>query len=124
MWKIETLSSVSEYKPSVKVARAPAAAASPPAETAESIDAEKTRQAEDKAADARKLEQALGNVTAHIQNLHRSLHFSVDEESGETVVRVVDTETQEVIRQIPSEELLAIADRLRSSAGVLLTEQV
>lgn len=124
MWKIETLSSVSEYQPSVKVARAIAAAATPTPEAAESVDAEKSRPAQANATDARKLEQALGNVTAHIQNLHRSLHFSVDQDSGETVVRVVDTETQEVIRQIPSEEILAIADRLRSSAGVLLAEQV
>jgi flagellar protein FlaG len=124
MWKIETLPSVSEYKPSTKAARV-AATNTPSTEAAAGHEvAEKARTAEPNAVETRKLEQALGNVTAHVQNLHRSLHFSVDEKSGETVVRVVDSETQEVIRQIPSEELLAIADRLRSTAGVLLTEQV
>ncbi len=72
----------------------------------------------------RKLKQVLLDLTEHVQNLQRSLQFSVDDESGETVVRVVDSETKEVIRQIPSEELLAIANRLRSAAGVLVTEQI
>lgn len=70
------------------------------------------------------LEKMLSKLNNHVQNLQRDLQFSVDKESGETIVKVVDTMTKEVIRQIPSEELLAISNRLRAATGILLTEQV
>jgi len=41
------------------------------------------------------------------------LSFNLDEESGQTIIRVVDSESGELIRQIPSEEALAIAHQLR-----------
>lgn len=65
-----------------------------------------------------KLNQALGNLRAYAQNLQRNLQFSIDETSGQTVVRVIDPQTKEVIRQIPGEDALAMAERLRTlSAG-------
>lgn len=39
-----------------------------------------------------------------------SLQFSVDDQSGTRVVRLIDASTQEVIRQIPSEEMIRIAE--------------
>jgi flagellar protein FlaG len=64
------------------------------------------------------LNQAVGNLREYAQNLKRNLQFSIDETSGQTVVRVVDPQTKEVIRQIPSEDALAMAERLRTlSAG-------
>lgn len=52
-----------------------------------------------------------------------SLAFSVDDRSGKTIVRITDTETGETIRQIPSEELLAIARSLDKMQGMLLKQQ-
>ncbi len=49
-----------------------------------------------------------------------SLEFSVDEQTGKTIVRVVDGGTQQLIRQIPSEEMLAIAKSLDRFQGLLL----
>ncbi|MBI2802762.1 MAG: flagellar protein FlaG [Gammaproteobacteria bacterium] len=72
---------------------------------------------------AESFDQALSNLSAHAQNLIRSLEFSVDRESGDTVVKVVDSNTKEVIRQIPSEEVLAIAHRLQAGYGGLLKEK-
>ncbi len=43
----------------------------------------------------------------------RTLNFSVDEESGKPVVKVIDFETKEVIRQIPSEEVLTMAKAIK-----------
>ena len=40
------------------------------------------------------------------------LQFSVDESTGESVIKVMDKETNEMIRQIPSEEMLQIAKAL------------
>ena len=42
-----------------------------------------------------------------------SVNFALDKELDRTVIRVVDSKTQEMIRQIPSEELLTIAKRLK-----------
>jgi flagellar protein FlaG len=54
----------------------------------------------------------VSDINNYVQNLQRSLLFTVDEESGKDVVTVLDTETEEVIRQYPSEEVLVIARRL------------
>lgn len=69
------------------------------------------------------INQALEDVKQVLPNMARNLQFSVDEDSGRTVVKVVDTNTNEVIRQIPSEELLAIAKSLSSSKGLLIKQE-
>jgi len=65
------------------------------------------------------------------QSIERSLHFEVDEELGVTIVRVVDKETEELIRQFPPEELINLSRRLKElkdqnsgNTGVLLQEKV
>lgn len=129
MFNNEILFRGSEYTPAIKLARvSPALSSSTSSSTsnaAATID--KAQAAQSSAArppPSTALEKALGNVSAHVQISQRSLHFSVDKESGKPIVRIVDTETHELIRQIPSEELLAIEERLRSTTGVLLSEQV
>lgn len=67
---------------------------------------------------------ALQNAVEHIQSTQRTLQFSVEKASGNVVVKVIDSETQEMIRQIPSEEVLGIATRLEAATkGVLINEQ-
>jgi flagellar protein FlaG len=51
----------------------------------------------------------------------RSLIFRVDEASGRTVITVLDATTQEVVRQIPSEEVLVLARALEVSGALLDT---
>ena len=51
---------------------------------------------------------ALDQLNGYLEETHRGLRFSIDDDSGRTIVRVLDTETDEVIRQIPSEEMLAV----------------
>lgn len=60
---------------------------------------------------------AASEITKYVQNVQRNLNFSVDEDSGQTVIKVIDRESDEVIRQIPSEEMLALARRLRDLEG-------
>lgn len=57
--------------------------------------------------------QAVSKINEVVQSVQRDLSFNMDEDSGKTVIRVVDTESGELIRQIPSEEVLAIASQLR-----------
>lgn len=78
---------------------------------------------QDESNDTAKVEQAVNQVNQYVQTLSRDLQFSVDEDSGRTVVKVLDTETKEVIRQIPSEELLKIAKHLTDGGGLLLKVQ-
>ncbi len=65
------------------------------------------------------------------QNIDRSLQFKVDEELGVTIVRVIDKQTDELIRQFPPEELINLSRRLKElneensgNSGVLLQEKV
>lgn len=118
----EPMPRIAEVKQSARYARI-SMATTPPAQPATTT-TEPNKEQSAQALDPKALQTALSKMTEHVQNLQRALQFSVDEASGETVVTVVDAETKEVIRQIPSEELLAIANRLRSTAGVLLAESV
>ena len=66
------------------------------------------------------LEQAADNLNKHVQNLKRDLHFSVNDDTGETVIRVVDSESQKTIRTIPSDEFLSMSQHLNQTMGLLL----
>jgi flagellar protein FlaG len=52
-----------------------------------------------------------------------SLQFSIDDDTGKTIVRISDAQTGEMIRQIPSEELLEIARSLDRMQGMLLRQE-
>ncbi len=69
--------------------------------------------------DPEELAAAVAELTESVRNLQRSLLFSIHENSGRTVITVVDKGTDEVIRQIPSEEFLALADYFKSGGGLL-----
>ena len=55
------------------------------------------------------LEKAVTHINQVLQQANRDLEFSVDKETSRVVVKVIDTETGELIRQLPSEETLAIS---------------
>lgn len=69
------------------------------------------------------LEQAARRIEKFVQPISSDLQFSVDEASGSQVVRVIDRATQQVIRQMPSEEMLAIASALDRLQGLLFRQQ-
>jgi flagellar protein FlaG len=54
------------------------------------------------------------SLNDYAQSVRRDLQFSVDDTSGRTVITVKDSETEEIIRQIPSESAVALASYLRS----------
>lgn len=58
------------------------------------------------------------NETPQFQK--RSIQFSLDDDSGKTIVRVVNSETDELIRQIPSEEVVKLMKRVQEYSGSLL----
>jgi flagellar protein FlaG len=75
------------------------------------------------AANADQVEAAVSQISDFVQNFQRDLLFTIDKDSDRLVVKVVDSETQEVIRQIPSEEMLRIARNLGSPESLILREQ-
>lgn len=56
------------------------------------------------------------------RSINRDLAFSVHDASGKTVIQVLDSETDEVIRQIPSEELLRLSERLEDAQAILFDD--
>lgn len=69
------------------------------------------------------LQQALETLKQAMPTKASALQFSLDESSGQTIARVVDSETGEVIRQIPSKELLEIAHAIDKMQGMLLRQK-
>lgn len=75
-----------------------------------------------KEASREELDQAVSKLNEFVQNVQRDLQFEVNNDSGQTVVRVVDQETQEVIRQIPDEVALRLAEKLQQDEPLTLFE--
>ncbi len=71
-------------------------------------------------ASAETLDHALEALRRAVEPVAQDLQFSIDDESGHTVVKVVDSSTKEVIRQIPTEEVLAFGRALDRVQGLLL----
>lgn len=100
------------------------------------VDVRQTSQAVARAAEARAqqeqareeltprdLQESVNRVNEAVKVFNSSVRFSIDEETQLRVVRVVDLETDEVIRQIPSEEVLAIARAFDKLQGLLLKDK-
>lgn len=62
---------------------------------------------------------AAERIREHVQSLQRNLNFSVDNSTGQVVVQVMDGESGTVVRQIPSEDILRLAERLDEMRSLL-----
>jgi flagellar protein FlaG len=62
---------------------------------------------------------AVARLNEIMSSTRRSLHFQVDESSGRTVITVINEKTSEVVRQIPSEEVLALARSLEAGGSLI-----
>ena len=65
------------------------------------------------------VKQAVQKIQGTVDNLAHNLRFSIDEDTGKTIIKVMDVHTEEVIRQIPSEEAVEIARTLDKVQGLL-----
>jgi len=70
-----------------------------------------------------KLSQAIKEINKTLQSFSVGVEFSMDSDTHETVIKVVDTQTKDVIRQIPSPEVLDIAKALDKIQGLLIREE-
>lgn len=70
------------------------------------------------------LKAAVDQIEKFVQSVRRNLEFSIDEASGKVVVKVIASETGEVVRQLPSAEALKIADSLQNAHSLLFDAKV
>lgn len=65
------------------------------------------------------LEQAVSSIEGFVQKITRDLDFSLDDSTGRMVVKVTDRASGDVVRQIPSEEALRLAENLEQVRSLL-----
>ena len=93
------------------------AAQSPPPQTAQVAAASSSQSSVHVAMNAAR------QINDFLKSSSAGLEFKVDSSSKRVVVRIVDSETGQVIRQIPTEEMLAIAQSLERVPGVLIEQK-
>lgn len=69
------------------------------------------------------VEKTVESLQAVARALNTRLSFEVDENTGKNIIRVIDSESGEVIRQIPPQEMLDIVSKLKSVIGVLFDRE-
>ncbi len=80
-------------------------------------------QAPAQAPDKASVAQAIANINKKLEQTSQDVRFSTDESSGKLIVKLVDTKTDTVIRQIPSEEALAISHSIERLQGLLVKQK-
>ena len=72
----------------------------------------------------REVSETVEEMNRFLQNMQRNLSFTVDEQSGESIILVKDSESDEIIRQIPSEELVVLRKKIDDVVGILFDTKV
>lgn len=72
--------------------------------------------------DSGKVDQAIYRFLENIGGKNSELAISMDKATQRIVIKVLDSKTKEVIKQIPSEELLALAKDLQKTGSGILDE--
>lgn len=70
------------------------------------------------------VKETVQEVNDILHNMNRNLSFTVDEQLGQSVILVKDSESDEVIRQIPSEELVVLRKKMDDVVGILFDTKV
>ena len=71
----------------------------------------------------RKIESVTRQIVSFLRSINKSLQFRVDQATGEMVVTIRDDETGEIIREVPGEDALRIAQRIEDTLSALLDEK-
>lgn len=58
------------------------------------------------------------------QIANTKISFSIDSETGKPIVRVINKETGQIIRQLPPEDLLKLVDNLQNLTGLIFSEEI
>jgi uncharacterized FlaG/YvyC family protein len=69
------------------------------------------------------IDQAVEKLRSAGDLFNKRLDFRVDEETNRIVVKVIDTRTDKVIKEIPPEQLLHLAAKIQEMIGLLVDEE-
>tara|TARA_Y100000766_G_C18836667_1_gene570794 strand:+ start:345 stop:746 length:402 start_codon:yes stop_codon:yes gene_type:complete len=69
--------------------------------------------------DREQLQAAVSDIQDFVQSVRRDINFALDEDSGRMIINVTEASSGDVIRQIPSEEALRLAENLTEIRSVL-----
>lgn len=70
------------------------------------------------------LEKVAKQLQEFIGTMNRGLEFSVDEDSGRDVIKVIDKKSGELIKQYPSEEVLSLVSKLSEATGTFIDSKI
>lgn len=70
-----------------------------------------------------KLSESIQQLNDQLQKFNRDLQFVADEGTGKRVVKVIDSNTGAVIRQIPPEEILRIMQNIDNMSGLIFNNK-
>ncbi len=68
------------------------------------------------------VERYLREIINYTEFFNKRLRFSINEELNQVVVKVIDSETDKVIKEIPPETLQRMHVRIREAIGLLIDE--
>lgn len=71
------------------------------------------------AVDRDRLQSAVSDMQDFVQSVRRDINFQLDDTSGQVVINVTEATSGDVIRQIPSEEALRLAENLSEVRSLL-----
>lgn len=82
-----------------------------------------TPTAEEASITPEQVNQSVNRINEFFQQQQSNLNFSVDEESDQLIVKVVDSETDEVIRQFPTEQAIELSKKLEEVIGLIFNDR-
>jgi len=71
----------------------------------------------------KKVEEVVYSTNDLLKRLNTELKLEVDKESNMVVVKVIDGESKEVVRQIPAEEFIELSKRMEDAIGMLFDKK-
>ncbi len=72
----------------------------------------------------KELEKTIVNINKMIESMDTSLQFYIHKDSGRIAVKVINNKSKEVIREIPSEEILNLAAKLNDTTGLIIDKKI
>lgn len=95
-----------------------------PAVQSKAQEVAKSAQKQDtKLSDKLDVKQAVEKIAEFVSSRQSELSFSIDDASGSQIVKIMDIQTKQIIRQFPSEEAVAIAQALDKLQGLLIKDK-
>lgn len=69
------------------------------------------------------IQKTVAAINDYMSQAQRTLNFSFDETGGGTIIRVIDTSNDELVRQIPSEDFIEISKHIEQMNNLLFSEK-